>query len=179
MKLSIKRLELRDIGPAMQLIRELFAETGEDLEDTYPKMDEQEYEQLAMLLLTNLANPHSLFLIAYDGKKPTGVFVGEVVQRAYGKPKVFGVARDLYVVPEKRGHEVGIKLLTTALNYAKALGLDRVETVARPGKAQTRWEKYGFKPYLVQSYMDLTTAPVYRHEIKPSDKPTTTSAVTP
>ena len=162
MKLTIKQVEVRDIGPSLQLVRRFFAEEGP--ENRYPVIDDEELDQLGMAMLSSLNSPSSLYLIAYDGKKPTGVFIGEVIQRTYGKPRVFGVARDLYVVPEKRGQGVGTKLMATALYYARALGLTYIEAIARPGKLQTKWEKYGFKPYLINSSMSIEAAPVFKHE---------------
>ena len=161
MKLTIKRLEVRDIGAAVMLLRQLFNESESD-DQHYPIMDDVEMDAMAMIMLQTIDSPQALYLIAYDGKKPIGVFIGEICQRAYGRPRVFGVARDLYVVPDKRGQNVGMKMLAIAGQYAKAIGLDTIETIARPGKAQGRWEKYGFKPYLVNSVMKVQDARAVR-----------------
>lgn len=97
-------------------------------------------------------------LIAYDGKKPVGFMLGHIAYRVMGKPKCVGVADELYVVPEKRGDMVGIRLLQEGLKWAIKGGAEGIEAVANQKTARERWERLGFVPYTQQLYISIEGA---------------------
>jgi hypothetical protein len=103
MKLTIKRVQSEDIGALKKLVMAFNQES--DVE--YPEIDEPEIDRQLLDILGNQTDPYRMFLIAYDGKKPTGFFIGYVGSRIYGRPYTIAVAQELYVVPGKRGRWVG------------------------------------------------------------------------
>jgi len=154
MKLKIKKVQPSDIGPLSIMASALFNETNPG----YPQIDNSEIEKMMFLVLTHMNNPLSLYLIAYDGKQPAGFFIGNIATHAYGKPDTVGVAQELYVVPEKRGGDVGMKLISTAVQYALQAGVQGFEAIGTYGKTDQRWIKLGFEPYVSYMHMDRDTA---------------------
>lgn len=155
MKLKIKQVEGQDIGALRQMIEKMLDEIG----TTYPVMDAEEIDRQMLCILATLKNPRCLYLIAYDGKKPAGFFLGEICERVYGKPHVFGVARDLYVVPEKRHKGIMQRLIQMAVKYAADAGVKVIEEIGVPKTTQLKWDKLGFKHYLTNGYMLIEEAP--------------------
>lgn len=153
MKLSIKKLTTSDIGPMARMMTDLYASNI-----SYPQYDDEEIERLMFSVLEGLTHPNIINLIAYDGKKPAGFFMGHLAKRASGKPAIVGVADELYVVEEKRGQMVGLKLLQEALKWALLGGAQGIEAVAQAGKTDERWKRLGFEPYAVQLYMPIDQA---------------------
>ena len=149
MKLSIRKLQPRDIGLVARLLDDFMSESDEN---SYPSMDDTEIEKQLMFVLATIEDPNRLYLIAFDGKKPIGWFYGEILRRAWGKPEIFGLAREMYVVPEKRGLGVANRLIKTAVQYAYALGCGAFEQSGSP-RTQPRWEKLGFRGYVTYGYM--------------------------
>ena len=153
MKLSIRRMQSSDIGVMAKMMSDLYTDIME-----YPRYDDGELEKLMFGLLENMRHPNIINLIAFDGKKPAGFFIGHLAQRKSGKPSLVGVADELYVVKEKRGADVGLKLLGEGLKWAVAGGAEAIEAVAQHGRTDHRWESLGFKPYAVQLQMPLDEA---------------------
>lgn len=154
LKLKIRRLQPTDIGGLAKLLKDFHTET----EIEYPRMDNEEIEKQLLFIISTINSPGVLYLVAFDGKKMIGWFFGEMCTRLFGKPKVFGMARELYVVPGKRGHGVAKKLMEMAAQYARQAGAESLEQIGVPGKSQPRWEKLGFKAYMVNGWMDFDQA---------------------
>ena len=153
MKLKIKRVQPNDIGPLSIMASSLFSE----MDNSYPEIDSSEVEKMMFLVLTHMNNPLSLYLIAYDGKQPAGFFIGNIAEHPYGRPSLVGVAQELFVVPDKRGADVGMKLISTAVQYALQAGVQGFEAIGTYGKSDQRWIKLGFKPYVSYMYLDKET----------------------
>lgn len=153
MKLSIRRMQAADIGAVARMMSDLYASNVQ-----YPEYDNGEIEKLMFGILGHMKHPDMINLIAFDGKKPAGFFLGHIAQRASGKPSIVGVADELYVVPEKRGADVGLKLLGEGLKLAIAGGAEAIEAVAQAGKTDNRWMSLGFKPYATQLHISLDEA---------------------
>ena len=128
----------------------------------YPYMDDSEVDKAMFEILSMLDNPDSLYLVAYDGKKPAGFFKGYVGDKPYSKPSRVGVAQELYVVPEKRAGIVGLRLMEEAGKLAISRGAQGLECIGSWIKkpdgtyegTATRWEKFGFKPHVIYGHMD-------------------------
>src|SRR5678809_471753 len=97
--LKVKRASSLDIGALRIMAVDFMHEVESGLE--YPYMDEQEVDKHMFEILSQLDNPDGIFLIAYDGKKPVGFYVGYVGNKPYSKPSRIAVAQELYVVPDK------------------------------------------------------------------------------
>jgi GNAT superfamily N-acetyltransferase len=154
MKLKVRRLQPSDLGGLARLLRDFFAEQKIE----YPVMDNEEIEKQLLFIVSTLNDPRVLYLVALDGKKLIGWFFGEIITRAFGKPHTVGVARELYVVPSKRGRGVAKKLMDIAIRYAYQSGAEAIEQLGVPEKTQPRWEKLGFRPYVVNGWMAFSTA---------------------
>jgi len=156
-KLKIRRVQVSDIG-AMHAMTSDFADESKL---AYPHIDKEEIDARMFDLLGNIDNPECVFLIAYDGKKPAGFYVGWVGNKPYSKPRRVGVAQELYVVPEKRSGVVGLHLMEEAAKLSLERGAEGFECIGswekQPdgsyGGTFTRWEKLGFKPYVTYGYM--------------------------
>jgi hypothetical protein len=120
----------------------------------YPGMDIEEVDNHMLEMLGNLDNPESIYLIAYDGKKPAGFFVGWVGNKPYSKPRRVGVAQELYVVPEKRSGIVGMRLMEEAGRMAIERGAQGFECIGTYNGSDQRWAKFGFKPYVTYGHMN-------------------------
>lgn len=155
MKLKIRRLQPTDIGGVAKLLKEFHNETPNE----YPVMDNDEIERQLLAIISTINDPRVLYLVAFDGKKMIGWFFGEVMTRMFGRPRVFGLARELYVVPGKRGHGVAKKLMESAGQFAREAGAEVLEQLGIPGsRSQQRWEKLGFRPYMVYGWMSFDQA---------------------
>ena len=149
MPLTIKRIQGRDIGP----LREMSVDFMNSLEIDYPEIDEIEIDKHMLGVLSNCQNPDCVYLIAYDGKKPVGFFLGYVGNKPYSRPSRVGVGEELYVVPNKRGGKVGMKLLQQAARIGFERGAETLECIGTYDKSIKRWEKFGFKPHTVYAHM--------------------------
>ncbi len=160
MKLAIRRVQSVDIGALRSMATDFMTEFESKLE--YPGMDQEEVDTHMLEILANLNNPEGIYLIAYDGKKPAGFFVGWVGNKPYSKPRRVGVAQELYVVPEKRAGIVGMRLMEEAGRIAIERGAQGLECIGTWAKqpdgtysgTATRWEKFGFKPYVSYGFME-------------------------
>jgi len=149
MPLTIRRIQGRDIGP----LREMSVDFVNSLEIEYPTIDENEIDKHMLSVLASCQNPDCVYLIAYDGKKPVGFFLGYVGDKPYSKPARVGVGEELYVVPNKRGGPIGLKLLQQAGKIAYERGAETFECIGTYDKSIKRWEKFGFKPHTVYGHM--------------------------
>jgi GNAT superfamily N-acetyltransferase len=149
MPLTIRRIQGRDIGP----LREMNVDLMNGLKLEYPIMDEEEIDKHMLMILSRTTNPDCIHLIAYDGKKPVGFFLGYVGDKPYSKPTRVGVAEELYVVPNKRGGPIGLKLMQQAGRIALEQGAEVFECIGTYDGTIKRWEKFGFKPHTVYGHM--------------------------
>jgi GNAT superfamily N-acetyltransferase len=150
MPLTIRRIQGRDIGP----LREMSVDFFDELKLDYPVMDESEIDKHMLMVLSQAGSPDCIHLIAYDGKKPVGFFLGYVGDKPYSKPSRVGVAEELYVVPNKRGGPVGLKLMQQAGKIAIDLGAEAMECIGSPNHTMERWEKFGFKAHTIYGHME-------------------------
>jgi len=150
MPLTIRRVAGRDIGP----LREMSIDFVNELKIDYPIINEEEIDKHMLGILSNTGNPDSITLIAYDGKKPVGFISGYVGNKPYSKPSRVSVAEQLYVVPNKRGGVVGLKLMQQSAKIAIERGAEALECVGTYEGSIKRWEKFGFKPHTVYGHMD-------------------------
>lgn len=151
MKLKIKTLEAIDIGPLRKMVANFIDEMGMK----YPNFDAEEVDRMMMFLLMNLNNPDHIFLVALDGKKVVGFFLGYIGQHDWGKPRRIAVAQELYVVPGKRNGFVGFKLIKEAVTRAMTKGVESFECVGAYGITDKRWERFGFTPHLTYGHMSV------------------------
>jgi hypothetical protein len=150
MPLTIRRIQGRDIGP----LREMSVDFIRELELTYPTIDENEIDKHMLVILANAPNPDHIALIAYDGKKPVGFFIGYVGNKSYAKPYRVGVAEELYVVPNKRGSIVGLKLMQYAARIGVQQGAETFECIGTYDKSFKRWEEFGFTPHTIYGHLE-------------------------
>lgn len=150
MKLTIRRIEGRDIGA----LREMSVAFMAELNIEYPIIDEAEIDKHMLQILSMKDNLDGLYFVAYDGKKPAGFLLGYVGNKPYSRPERVAVAEELYVVPAKRGGPVGLKLMQAAGKWALDRGAEAFECVGGAGTTDKRWEKFGFKPHTVYGHMD-------------------------
>lgn len=152
MPLTIRRIQGRDIGP----LREMSVDFVRELELEYPTIDEAEIDKHMLMILANISNPDYIGLIAYDGKKPAGFVLGYVGDKAYARPSRISVAEELYVVPNKRGGKVGLRLMQTSAKLALERGAQAFECIGTFGENGTikRWEKFGFKLHTAYGHMN-------------------------
>jgi len=150
MPLTIKRVQGRDIGP----LREMSVDFIRELELEYPIIDETEIDKHMLMILANVDNPDYIALIAYDGKKPVGFVIGYVGEKPYARPKRVSIAEELYVVPDKRGGIVGLRLMQQSAKIAIERGAETFECIGTYDKSFERWKQFGFKPHTVYGHMD-------------------------
>lgn len=152
MKLTIRKIGGMDIGPLREMAVAFHAETTVD----YPVIDETEIDKHMLHVLSTKDSPDSIYLIAYDGKKPAGYFFGYIGNHEWSRPSRVAVAQELYVVSNKRGGKVGLRLMEEAAKLAISLGAEGFESIGTYGDTDKRWEKFGFKPHLTYGHMDPT-----------------------
>jgi GNAT superfamily N-acetyltransferase len=152
MKLTIRKIGGMDIGPLREMAIGFHSETTVD----YPVIDEREIDKHMLHILATKDSPDSMYLIAYDGKKPAGYFVGYIGTHEWSRPARVAVAQELYVVPNKRGGKVGLRLMQEAGKLAIQLGAEGFESIGTYNDSDKRWEKFGFKPHLTYGHMEPT-----------------------
>jgi len=121
----------------------------------YPIMDSEEIDKQLLDMLPFLNAPDRIYLIAYDGKKPIGFFLGFVGNKPYAKPNRVGMCLELYVMPEKRNGRASMKMLSMATKIAIEQGAEIIETVGTYNGTDKRWMKFGFKPHFTYMHMDM------------------------
>jgi GNAT superfamily N-acetyltransferase len=151
LKLSIKRVNGMDIGQLRELAVDFAAETKPE----YPHVDETEIDKHMLHVLSTKDDPAMIYLIAYDGKKPVGYFIGYVGSHEWTLPQRVGVAQELYVVPRMRGGKAGFRLMDRAAKIAIDQGALGFECIGMYGTTDKRWEKFGFKPHLTYGHIPL------------------------
>lgn len=149
MPLTIRRVQGRDIGP----LREMSVDFNNSLEIDYPQIDETEIDKHMLSVLANCNNEDCIYLIAYDGKKPVGFILGYVGNKPYSRPSRVSVAEELYVVPNKRGGKVGLRLMQESAKIALERGAEAFECIGTYDKSIKRWEKFGFRPHTVYAHL--------------------------
>ena len=152
MPLTIRRIQGRDIGP----LREMSIDFINELELEYPIIDEAEIDKHMLMILGNTSNPDYIALIAYDGKKPVGFVLGYVGEKPFARPTRVSIAEELYVVPNKRGGKVGLRLMQESAKLALERGAQAFECIGTFGETGTikRWEKFGFKLHSAYGHME-------------------------
>jgi len=154
MPLTIRRVQGRDIGP----LREMSVAFISELELEYPTIDEPEIDKHMLMILANINNPDYIALIAYDGKKPIGFLIGYVGEKPYARPKRVSIAEELYVVPNKRGGTVGMRLMKQAAKISIERGAEAFECIGTYDQTFKRWEQFGFKPHTTYGHMSIEDA---------------------
>ena len=154
MKLTVRRVQPRDIGNLHNMVRDF----NQEKPCSHPTMDDEEVTNQMLYILGNLQHKELIFLIAYDGKRPAGFLFAFVQDYPYGRPRRVGVVQELYVVPEKRSKQVAMALMSRALHEGLQLHAERFEACGIYGDTDKRWARLGFKPYLTYSWADLATA---------------------
>jgi GNAT superfamily N-acetyltransferase len=149
LKLSIKKIDAMDIGP----LHEMAVAFAEEENIPYPILDKEEINKHMLDILATKDDPSMIYLIAYAGKKPVGFLLGYIGQHEWTKPRRVGVGQELYVVPEKRGGNVAMKLMEAAFKIAIQAGVEGLECIGYYGTTDKRWEKFGFKPHLTYGHM--------------------------
>lgn len=148
-RLTVRKISGMDIGP----LREMSVALQAELQTDYPIVDDQEIDRHMLHVLASKDSPDSVYLIAYDGKKPVGFFLGYVGEHEWSRPRRVGVGQELYVVPPKRGGKVALRLMEEAARLAIEAGAEGFECIGTFGKTDQVWERFGFKPHLVYGHM--------------------------
>ena len=149
MKLTVRKIGGMDIGP----LREMSVDFQAEMNVEYPTIDEAEIDKHMLHVLATKDSPDSIYLIAYDGKKPAGFFLGYIGVHEWSRPRKVGMGQELYVVPNKRGGKVALRLMEEAAKVAIIGGAEGLECIGSYGKTDKRWEKFGFKPHLTYGHM--------------------------
>ena len=152
MKLTVKKMEAWDIGH----MKKMATDFAKEMKWSYPACDEEELDKMMMHLLAHINDPSCIYYIAYDGKKPAGFILGYIGEHPWGKPSRIAMCQELYVVPNKRNGLVGFRLIKKAVEFAMTQGIGGMECVGSYGGTIKRWERYGFKPYLVYGHISTT-----------------------
>jgi|TARA_R110000796_G_C14371766_1_gene414105 hypothetical protein len=96
----------------------------------------------------NAKSDDRVIFLAWDGEDPVGVFVGNVASYYFG-PDLVATDTIWYVVPEKRGTYVGIKLLSLFEDWARSKGAADIRigqtSTIKPEVFEGLLEKRGYK----------------------------------
>jgi len=148
-KVKIKRVDSFDIGP----LRQMCVAFRDEEASPYPVVDDDEIDKHMLNVLATKDDPRMIYLIAYAGKKPIGFLLGYIGSHEWGKPELVGVGQELYVVPDKRGGLVALRLMERAFEIAIHAGAQGLECIGLYGKTDKKWEKFGFKPHITYGHM--------------------------
>lgn len=154
MKLSIRKVRPLDIGA----LHKMSTDFGKEVDLPYPILDDKEIDNKLLYVLSHLQDPEFLFLIAYDGKKPVGFFMGFITEREYSRPTKVGMSQELYVVPSKRGGQVARGLMREAWKYFSENEVGAIECVGSYGKTDKMWEEFGFILHLSYGHILMEDA---------------------
>lgn len=138
-----------DIGPLRQMSVDFAREEAID----YPIVDDKEIDRHMLHVLSTKDDPSMIYLIAYAGKKPVGFLLGYIGIHEWSRPARVGVGQELYVVPEKRGGKIALKLMERAFEIAIRAGVEGLECIGLYNGTDKKWEKFGFKPHITYGHM--------------------------
>lgn len=148
-KVNIKRVDSMDIGP----LREMSLAFAREENFDYPCMDETEIDKQMLYILMHKDDPNLIYLIAYAGKKPVGFGLSYIGMHEWSRPAKVLVGQELYVVPDKRGSHIAIRLAEKAFGLGIEQGVEGIECLGSYGLSDKRWEKIGFKLHLTYGHM--------------------------
>jgi len=152
-KFTIRQIQTMDIGALRQMSVDFVNEEfGIGLMD-YPHMDEAEVDKHMLNVLMTKDNPDMIYLIAYAGKKPVGFLLGYIGFHEWGSPTRVGVGQEIYVIPEKRGGKIALKLMEKAFEIAINKGVESLECIGSYNGTDKKWAKFGFQPHLTYGHM--------------------------
>jgi len=140
-------------------LRRLYAAHVAELAITYPRYDEEELDALVCTLYALMCNRlghEGAVIIVTVGHSVVGMVLVEIVQRPVGKPRQFGSADMLYVVPRHRGKGLGTLLLDAAFTWFSKHGISTGEITAMPALGPF-WEARGFRPQVTRYYTTSDT----------------------
>tara|TARA_R100000935_G_scaffold14567_2_gene29201 strand:+ start:142 stop:633 length:492 start_codon:yes stop_codon:yes gene_type:complete len=96
----------------------------------------------------NAKADNRVIVLAWDNDEPVGVFVGNVASYYFG-PDLVATDTIWYVVPEKRGTYIGIKLLSLFEDWARSKGAADIRigqsSTIKPEVFESLLEKRGYK----------------------------------
>jgi GNAT superfamily N-acetyltransferase len=148
-KVKVKRIDAMDIGA----LRQMSVAFRDEENAPYPEVDDAQIDKHMLQVLATKDDPRMIYLMAYAGKKPIGFLLGYIGTHEWGTPELVGVGQELYVVPDKRGGKIALKLMERAFEIAIQAGVQGLECVGLYGKTDRKWEKFGFKQHITYGHM--------------------------
>ena len=148
----------------------------------YPESDASDVDNFVLALADKIRTENSNFvlLVAIKGRRVVGFIGGDVQERLLGKPKRYGRALWIYVVPKHRQHGCAAQLMEAGGLWMRTQNVDVVE-VDEMGNS-TEWERRGLTPYMRKYWIPLeggiALSQEHRHGQVPNGRDYSTDALT-
>jgi GNAT superfamily N-acetyltransferase len=152
--LDIHRIEKEDLGSLFVMALDFAIE----MPVLHPVMDDEEILRQVIHVGNLIGDEKMVNLIAYEDAEPAGYLLAQVDEYPYGKPSKIGTVQEIYVIPSRRGSNIGFALMKEGFRIGLELGVGRFESCGFYGKTDERWSRVGFKPYLVCGFMEREDA---------------------
>lgn len=145
----IRKANIKDSEGIISLMKELI-DLHAGIDSSYKKFSEYSEEDLDGYIKETTADKDKIILVAEDGKKILGYFIGEITEAPYySKERKIGVVADTVVDPRNRGAGILTAMLEEAKKWfvKKKVNFIELSVDARNSDAVTAWKKLGFEDY--------------------------------
>jgi len=145
MSLVIRTAEPSDRTTLEHLLARLMREHQATFWDAYPQfpIPEEAAAIIAARYAERLAQDPRLVAVLAVDRAPVGCLVGEVVERAAGRPATVCFVDWFFVEPDARGQGIGRALVRAGLGVLLTHGVTHIELSSVPGDKQ--WQRRGWR----------------------------------
>lgn len=145
----IRKATIKDSESIISLMKELI-DLHAGFDSSYKRFSEYSKEDLRTYIDETADSKDKIILIAEDGKKILGYFIGEITEAPYySKEKKIGVVADTVVDPRNRATGILTAMLEEAQKWfaKKKVNFVELSVDARNSDAIAAWRKLGFENY--------------------------------
>jgi GNAT superfamily N-acetyltransferase len=145
MSLVIRTAEPGDRQALELLLARLMREHQARYPGAYPHfpVPEDAATYIAAGYAARLSSDPSLVVVLAVDRAPVGCLVGEVCERAVGRPATVCFVEWFFVEPDARGQGIGRALIRAGLGILHTHGVTHVEIASAPGDKQ--WQRRGWR----------------------------------
>lgn len=156
-EIKVRAAKATDEADVLELVR-LEMEAHQSVDERF-RLRPDAASRYAVYLQNRLREIDSAVFVAVIDGRIVGTATGSIrVQEAFFETRRFGYVSDLVVASSARRHGVGRALWNRLALWFRGLGVSvaRLHVAARSEEAQAFWSRIGAKPFLVESWIDLS-----------------------
>lgn len=158
MQVTLRRGQVTDLEPLLELWHALMAFHGELDERFRPTPDAR--EQMRPVMREWLTEPTYHTVVAEREGRLVAFIIGRIGENVPTvEPEFFGYISDMYVAPEYRRRGLGRRLYQAMIEWFEHFGLTvvQVNAAARNPTSQAFWRGLGFESYLDRLWLSISS----------------------